>query len=231
MNRLTKSCLLPLSVVLLMGTEPSWTSKPIAQWTLGDAKQVLSNSPWVKRATVQLLPKRNEASRRDGGLMGGGQGTGFEGFSLTSALTGIGHSSQSKTRSKKTPPVMVRWESAAPVRTAESKAEETDIPDWEGDFYVVAVYNVPSPAGEATNKTELKRTASLQRDGKKELKPDRVELEPSGNNFVTVVYYFPRSEEISKEDKRIELVAQIGRLLVSQSFHTEEMRFQGKLEL
>jgi hypothetical protein len=231
MNRLTKSCLLPFSVVLLMATEPSWTSKPSAQWTIGDAKQVLSNSPWVKKATVQLLPKRNEGSRREGGLMGGGQGTGFEGFSLASALTGVGHSSQSKTSSHKTPPLMVRWESAAPVRTAESKADETDIPDWEGDYYVVAIYNVPSPAGEATNKTELKRTASLERDGKKEMKPVRVELEPSGNNFVTVVYYFPRSEEISQEDKTVDLVAQIGRLLVSQSFHTGEMRFQGKLEL
>jgi hypothetical protein len=230
MNRMTKSCLLPFSVALLMAADSSWTSKPIAQWTVGDAKQVLSNSPWVKKLTVQLLPKRNEASRRDGGLMGGGQGTGFEGFSLAYALTGAGHS-QSKTSSHKTPPLMVRWESAAPLRAAESKADESDIPDWEGDYYVLAVYNVPSPAAEATNRTELKRTASLELDGKKELKPVRVEIEPSGNNFVTVVYYFPRSEEIGQEDKRVELVAQIGRLLVSQSFHTDEMRFQGKLEL
>ena len=231
MYRLTKSCLLPFSVVLLMAAESSWTTKPMSQWTVGDAKQVLSNSPWVKKATVQLLPKRNEASRRDGGLMGGSQGTGLEGFSVTSALTGFGRSNQPGTRYGKTHALIVRWESAVPVHAAESKIDETDGADDYGDYYALAVYNVPVVSSEEFDKAELKRTALLKRNGKKDLKAARVEVELLPNNVATVVYLFPRSEEISKEDKRIELVAQIGRLLVSQLFHTAEMQFQGKLEL
>ncbi len=77
---------------------------------------------------------------------------------------------------------------------------------------------------------ELKKAAFLRRDGKKDVKPARVEL-LFDEKGATVVYLFPRSEEITKDDKRIELVAQIGRMFVAQFFYTEEMQFQGKLEL
>jgi hypothetical protein len=41
--------------------------------------------------------------------------------------------------------VMLRWESAFPVRAAESKAGETAVPAWQGDYYAIAVYNLPVP--------------------------------------------------------------------------------------
>jgi hypothetical protein len=47
-----------------------------------------------------------------------------------------------------------------------------------------------------------------------------------------VVYLFPRSkQEITAEDRRVEFEAKIGRLDVSDSFFTEDMTYQGKLEL
>jgi len=46
-----------------------------------------------------------------------------------------------------------------------------------------------------------------------------------------VVYLFPRSHEITRQDKRIEFEAQIGRLRFSQSFYADDMNYQGKLEL
>jgi hypothetical protein len=231
MYRMTKTCLLPLSVGLIMAADASWTTKPVSQWNAADAKQVLSSSPWVKKATVQLLPQHNESSRRDGGLMGGSQGTGLEGFSLTSAITGIGRSNQPRTHSRKTPALMVRWESAAPVRTAESKTEEVDTADWDGEYYALAVYNLPAATAQAADKSELKRTAVLKRDGKKDLKAARVDVVLFDDNTAAIVYLFPRDEEINKEDKNVELISQIGRLLVSESFHTAEMQLQGKLEL
>ena len=46
-----------------------------------------------------------------------------------------------------------------------------------------------------------------------------------------VVYLFPRSKEITAQDRRIEFDAKLGRLKVSSSFFSEDMTFQGKLEL
>lgn len=231
MYRMTKTCLLPFSVGLILAADASWITKPVSQWNAEDARQVLSNSPWVKKATVQLLAQHSENSRRDGGLMGGSQGTGLEGFSLTSALTGAGRSNQPRTHSLKTPNLIVRWESAAPVRTAESKTGEGDIAVWDGNYYALAVYNLPAATAQAADKGELKRTALLKRDGKKDLKAVHVDIIQLDDNTAVILYLFPHSAEISKEDNRVELIAQIGRLLVSQSFHTAEMQLQGKLEL
>ena len=62
------------STVLLLAGGPSWQNKPSTQWNENDAKQVLRNSPWVKRATVSLLYQPNESQLRSGGKMGGGNG-------------------------------------------------------------------------------------------------------------------------------------------------------------
>jgi hypothetical protein len=51
------------------------------------------------------------------------------------------------------------------------------------------------------------------------------------DDLATVVYFFPRSVEITRKDGWITFGAQIGRLFVTQPFSVEEMQFRGKLEL
>jgi len=48
---------------------------------------------------------------------------------------------------------------------------------------------------------------------------------------VTVVYLFPLSAEIVKKDGQVRFEAQIGRIVVAQTFELSEMEFMGKLEL
>ena len=72
--------------------------------------------------------------------------------------------------------------------------------------------------------------AAIKRDGKKDLKPSSVELVDRANGRV-VVYLFPMTNEISKEDRRLEFDAMIGRLELTQSFFTEDMVLDGKLQL
>ena len=45
---------LPVSLALLAAGDQTWKDKPIAEWNDGDAKQVLTDSPWVKTATPTL---------------------------------------------------------------------------------------------------------------------------------------------------------------------------------
>ena len=169
--------------------------------------------------------------RREGGATGGGKGTGLRELDggLFSTSPGPAKSAQPK---RKPGTLTLRWESAMPVRAAELKARELGAPDWEGDAYAIAVYHVPGlNAGQKSLPGELKSVAVLKCEGKRELKPARVEVLQEASGFSTVVYLFSRSEPITKEDGRLEFVAQIGRLSLAQYFFPEEMQFQGKLEL
>jgi hypothetical protein len=129
--------------------------------------------------------------------------------------------------------LLVRWESALPVQAAELKRGEAQPPTLSDHGYSIAVYGVPftdAKGDPLSLARDFKESAFLRREGKRDVKPLRVEafeLEHS----VVVVYLFPYSAEISKKDTAVEFVALIGRLEVSQSFNVEDMQFQGKLEL
>ena len=237
MHQISKAPLLIVSAALLMASGPSWTSKPVQQWNAEDAKQVLAGSPWVKLAKVSLLPQRNEAQERDAGRMGGaGHGVGLSALRV-STLTGLGPTKSQdpprrRARKRIVNSLEVRWESALPVRSAELAANEDDPPAWDGEMYAIAVYDVPGlDVDDKGLAGELKRVAFLKRDGKKELRPVQVDLLPQEGDLTTVVFLFPRSAKITLEDKRIEFDARFGRLSVAQYFYTQEMQFQGQLEL
>ena len=126
--------------------------------------------------------------------------------------------------------MVVRWESALPVRVAEQKAGETAVPLPDNDHYAIAIYDVPTPK-RRNLAHELKGIAFLKRDKKKDLKPSRVEILRHSDGTATLVYLFPGSVEIAKRDGKLEFRAQIGRLVVSQYFYPDQMQLQDKLEL
>jgi hypothetical protein len=197
--------------VLLFAADPAWKTKTVQQWDEQDAKQVLAASPWVKRAVVAVLPELTAQQRREGGVARG-----------------------SAPPPKSVGPMTIRWESAFPVRAAELKAREIGAPDWEGDAYVLAVYDVPDLKFGSNTRllaTELRQAAVLKRAGKKDIHPSNVELMQQQNGLSTVVYVFPRSDEITLGDERIEFDTQINRLSLAQYFFPSEMEFDGKLQL
>jgi hypothetical protein len=192
---------------------------------------VLADSPWVKHVTPQhvrdLSPNECLAAGDWTGCTGKGVGLAGTG------LFGARREAEAIERAHAKPPlepVMVRWESALPVRAAEQKAGETDVPNLRSDNYAIAVYDIPTPKRWNLAR-ELKGIAFLKRDKKKDLKPSRVEIMRHADGTATLVYLFPSSVEIGKRDGRLEFRAQIGRLFVSQYFDPEEMQLEGKLEL
>jgi vacuolar-type H+-ATPase subunit B/Vma2 len=70
----------------------------------------------------------------------------------------------------------------------------------------------------------------LKRDGKKDVRPVSAEVFQLESGVV-VVYVFPMSAEISRKDGQVRFEAQIGRIVVGQTFELGEMEFMGKLEL
>jgi len=77
---------------------------------------------------------------------------------------------------------------------------------------------------------DCKKNAVLKREGKKDIKPSSVQVLRREDGPV-VVFLFPRTKEITKDDRRIEFDAQISKLTLTESFYLEDMTFQGKTEL
>jgi hypothetical protein len=233
MHKVSKAPLPIVFAALLIASGPSWNSKPPKQWNEADAKQILTDSPWVRKVTPAELPKRNENAVRQSGLMGAGQSVGIDAIGGASALTGVGATQPIRHGARpKALQVEVRWESALPVRAAELKAREEDLPEWEGLVYAIAIYDVPDLDASRKSLTKwLSKEAYLKRHGKKDLRPVGVNLLPQEGGLTTIVYLFPRSEEITTEDQRVEFTAVFGRLSLAQYFYPAQMQFLGKLEL
>ena len=232
--------LLPACAVLVLAQDPSWKIKPIAQWTEEDAKQVLQDSPWAKRVTAGLARRQSEDERRESGGMGQPQGVGYDGVDpkgsgpkMPTSISGLLKGERSPRSLPGVISLILRWESALPVRAAELKLHFVEPPTLEGEGYQIAVYGIPGTYLNGDPKSlgdPLKKQAVLKREGKKDVKPASVEVFQREGGTV-VVYLFPRSAEINKNDAHIEFDAQIGRVVVVQSFDVGEMQFQGKLEL
>lgn len=235
-----------LAVAVLTAADAPWIGKRVAEWTDTDAVQVLSDSPWAKRATPTLLPALTAFERRDGGnigAQGGGQGMQLDRlkdaanpFGTRGAQVRPGQGAESHI--DKLP---IRWETALPIRAAEFKSNDTGAPDVDGEDYAIAIYDVSLKLASIDAQMmkdldkELRKISVLKIEGRpegtKEVKPSRVSIIELGSRTATVVYFFPRSARITIDDKRLEFDAQIGRLAVGQYFYPPEMQFQGKLEL
>jgi len=208
-----------------------WNDTPMPQWSELDAKQLLAESPWARKVQLDVVRHLSMFERRDGGDLNAGIPTGFgiatagitadwrviEGLEHAYALESLGT-------------VVVRWESASPVRGASLKAGETVVPGWVGDYYAIAVHGVALPS-RRNMENQLKGVSYLKRDMRKDLKPFRVVVLPEGDTLATIVYLFPRSIEITKKDGTVGFVAQIGRLFVAVNFTIEEMQIQGVPQL
>jgi hypothetical protein len=219
------------TLLIAVPDDPSWRNKAIPQWTEHDAKQVLVDSPWVKNVKLEQVRNLSKFERRDGGNWEAGigpsvglAGTGLFGPTLQEIALERAHARPDLGS------VWIHWESALPVRAAETKAGVVGAPMWDGDYYAIAVDDVPTPF-RWNLPSELKRTAFLKRDKKKDLKPVRVVVLRRLHGLATVVYLFSRSAEITKKDHNVRFTAQIDRLFVSQFFFPEEMEFQGQPEL
>jgi hypothetical protein len=230
------------AVTCLIAADPVWESKPASQWTEEDARQVLAKSPWAKPTTAVITRRLTEEQLREGGQMGQPRGIGNEGVDPKGSggprvspniFTGPGGSDRSPRSFPRPITLQLRWESALPVRLAELKLHEIEPPTLPGNGYSIAVYGVPGGGFKGTPEQlgqPLKNLAALKREGKRDVRPVRVEVFQREDGAV-VVYLFPLSAEISRNDRRIRFEAQIGRIVFAQDFDLNEMEFLGKLEL
>jgi hypothetical protein len=241
-----RTLLLPLlcsivSAAPLCAADPVWQSKPAAQWTEDDARQLLAKSPWSREFRAVVTRRLTEDELREGGQMGQPRGVGNEGVDpkgsgpkvSPNVFTGAGGDDRSLRSLPQGITLRLRWESALPIRLAELKAHEVDPPTLAGEGYRIAVYGIPGGDFKDDPKRlgePLKSLAALKREGKKDVKPISVEVFHNEDGMVAV-YLFPPSAEITKKDQQVQFEAQIGRIVIFQNFVVDQMEFMGKLEL
>ena len=227
-----------IPVVLLVATDSGWRTKPATEWSEQDAVQLLSASPWARQFRAGITRRLSEDELRDGGQMGQSHGVGYDGVDPKGSgprmPTGVFKANPRSLRSMpQAVTLSIRWESALPVRLAELKSRQIEPPTLEGEGYRIAIYGVPGGSfkGDPTQLGEpLRKEAVLRREGKKDVRPIRVEVFQRENGLV-VAYLFPLSAEITPTDNRVEFEAHIGRIIVNQAFDLRDMQFQGRLEL
>ena len=177
----------------------------------------------------------------DMGATGGGAGTG------AGAGRGGPNGEMSASQIPDTPHVVVRWDSSLPVRSAMkrvslSKAvEDADVQA----FYIIAVDGLQMPrrnAGAlqplpgahqlpADQQDRLKAVTNLTPKGKEAIQPGKIDLIQEEGGKMTFRFYFPRSTELSLDDKEVSFQTRVGPAEVKQKFVLKDMSFDGKLAL
>jgi hypothetical protein len=229
----TRTCfLLFLAATYLFAADtPSWKTKPIDQWSNEDAKDLLASSPWVGSATLQPIPNRSPGERRDSGDLDTGisKGVGVAGTGILGPRRM--HEAIERAHEQDSPgKVAIRWESAMPVRAAEARLGQAPASSLHTGWYAITMYNVPLPT-KHWGAHKLKGLAFIKRENKPDFKPSRVEVHRNDDGTATLVYLFPRHEEITRGDKNLVFAAQVDRLFVSEFFYPATMQLGGKLEL
>jgi hypothetical protein len=150
-------------------------------------------------------------------------------------------------------PVLVRWDSARPVREALLKTHapelldtEHTLPDADKDYLIMIeglapARKQPNPdADDEENKSAAApfdakavrlaffASARLTRSGKKPIEPEDVHLDEATG---TVQIFFPKNEPITIDDKVVVFHARYGTLQVAEGFRLKDMMVKGKLEL
>jgi hypothetical protein len=239
------------SAVLLAGD--FWQEKQPSDWTDKEVQKLLTKSPWAKDVilpsaggagqagapdmggpsmgnspTAGSLPRMSQASagaNLDGGAMGGPAGR--EG--PVSSTFAIGK-------------VVVRWESAAPLRDAATRSGPAEnakkVAEWAQEFYVVTVSGLPNRgpgaggmAGADSERTDrMKAATALKIKGKGALPPARIETSasPEGRSFS---FLFPRAAAVSLDDKEVAFETSVGPSAIKAKFTLKDMLYHGKLEL
>lgn len=213
--------------------EHPWQSRPYADWTEREARQVLSDSPWAKQTAARLsTPPGFSAPRNPRPLSDSIHGS-VGGTIGTYGTRGVDGEVSGGTRDEPAPAaaisttVTVRWESAVPVRQAEIKLHQETQAGGEA-AYVIAILGLPREI-EIYNPQEFRSRAFLKIKGKKRIAADDVKIVTPEDKPV-VLLFFPKTIEITPAVKEIEFTLN-GPLELRQKFVPKEMICLGEMEL
>lgn len=235
-----------ITALSLLGAEP-WDKKDPATWTAKDAERVLTDSPWAQQAGAVFSLAAEEdpppapppiSPAAQAGLGVPNSGVRWDG--------GVG-------RNRGPDPtlnVLVRWDSALPVREALDRTGKGDQPSERAakDYIISIVGLVPSGRYRSVGRTEtqsrsddtvdarnpeemlegLMAASRLIPKGKPAISPEDAKLDGKTG---TLRIFFPKTVPIVTNDREVIFTTRFGALTVQKRFRLKDMKYQGKLEL
>jgi hypothetical protein len=224
---------LQLAICTLLALEtaaagPPWKARnpDPAKWTTAELEQVLSNSPWSQTANAVFPDTRDDEPVSAYALPGAAQ-AGMPGPKGGTDGRWDGGVGKNTGRGQvPTLPVLVRWDSAAPVREALLRSHEST-PEETSKDYVITVVGLVS-AGKDQPLEGLMSHSSLRVSGRPLISAEDAKVDVKTG---VVHLYFPRSAGINASDKDVLFATRFGSLSVVKKFHLAEMLYHGRLEL
>ena len=136
----------------------------------------------------------------------------------------------------------VRWDSALPIRQAVMRAhygppvksveEAQKMLNTKASHYAVSLIGFPARMVQQ-NSSRLAAMASnavLKRKNQDPIVAESVGVRP-GDPPDGLVFYFPRTDPITLEEKEVEFQLEFGRLKIKRKFKLKKMVYNGNLEL
>ena len=248
MKRLLVIC---LAGMLCFAAVP-WAKKNPGQWTAEDVQRVLSNSPWAQPASAAFPdPRKNEEPESANTLPGPAQAgmAGPRGASDGRWDGGVGRNTGGG--ELPTLPVIVRWDSALPVRQAlqKSKAGTAGLPGEPKNYMITVEGLIPSGRYSAAGQLETKSSSDGLSESAANPEPMLESLMAHSRLLVrgrapiacvnaaidphtgAMHLSFPRSGEIKRSDKEVLFITRFGSFTVEKRFRLRDMTYEGKLEL
>lgn len=265
MTMVARSCCFSAAILILLGqiascAEP-WTKKPV-HWSAKDVRSILTDSPWAKQGNAKFpeVIERDESAgsaQADPNAAGVGSRAGMPlpGGKIGRWDGGVGRDPGGLP----TLPVLVRWDSALPVREAlvhSGKADEslarssTDYvitilglwpgektkPEEEDENEVLG--NVPMPP-KHTVQQPVPQGAGHMRQGLIASTRLILDGQPAivpedvmlDKKTGAIHVFFSRNHPITLSDKEVTVATQFGPMHVIEKFRLKDMTVKGKLEL
>ena len=139
--------------------------------------------------------------------------------------------------------VTVTWVTALPIRQAHVRqaiGRNAPVPPdaqatllQEAPLYVVTVAGLPSDFGELARMGDTVKAATMvKRENSEPMVPENVQFfEDSRDQTITAAFSFPKTDAMTRDDKEIELVTDLGGSPLKKKFKLADMVFHGQLEL
>jgi hypothetical protein len=200
----------------------TWEDRNPWEWTPQDIQTVLNHSAWVREVSLEINPPVETPARP------------------RPKSSRPNHGVQSEFKA------LVRWESGLPVRLARKTAT---LPDKGVGQYMLSISRLPlefieqssgngtihHDEGAGLDKTALAervaKNSSLQRTGKDAIPANHAEWVESDFSPRVVIFFPLGANPIQPEDREVDLVSQIGALVVRAKFSLKEMVYRDRLEL
>ena len=230
-----------LSGGTLWAADPWKSNKKYTEWSEKEIRKVLEKSPWAKTVTLTFLAESGFGQGAGGGpldnqpIQVGRAGRG------AAPISGGGGP---RTASRQ---VLVRWESALPVRRALERQQvqaEMLTPEQAEQYfeqapseYEVVLGGMPMVEMTDTTLEEVKASTYLKTGDKQRIMAQDVRIsqlpeERLAEGQVPNLYFaFPRAIPIELRHKSVEFFTEVGQFKIKKKFKLKDMLFKGKLEL